>query len=686
MKKLITIMSAVMLISTAALSQNVQTYRYTQSKGILAKPSPGEIKAEKRSGEKLSEHRLPEFKGKVPAGITVYKTAYAESEVVKPADAGILPDAPAPCLNYQGLNDTETGVGLTPPDVNGSVGPANVLVSINNGIKIQNLANGANQYTGSLATFFAPLSPVFPFDPKTLYDPYQNRWIVTCPDGTNPTQSRLLLAVSQTSNPLGAWFFYAIDVDPVNTAWFDYPSIGFNRNWIVITGNMFGSSVYNAVFAIDKLAAYGGTATVTRFGLSSALGFTLQPALTYNNTENTEWLCNDWNGNSGGNGFLRLFNITGTPAAPVFNSPSVFPSVSTTWSSADQNISTFGCTSVRAIDGRMRSLVLQGGSLWAVHKIGLPTASPTRASSQWWEINPATGAVNQFGRIDDPTGANMYFNPSLSVNANRDVLIGFSHFSSTAFPRASYTYRAAADPLNTLQPILDYQNSSRMECTGRWGDYSSTITDPNGTNMWTLQQYAPAGSGAGTWWSMVCPPVTCPATLAISTPSSTANTKFEVSVNIVGTSTVNPPSGFVKFDAGQEVLMNPGFETSIAAGAEFSAYIDGCGGLRIANNEITRTEPVEITTDTRVTEVKVDAIEGFSVYPNPAENVLNISIPSKAEKIISVEVFDAQGRRMKLGSRLISQSAINISSLTKGSYFIKVRTADGEYQSKFIKE
>lgn len=569
------------------------------------------------------------------------------------------------------------------------MGPANVLVSLNNGIKIQNLANGANQFTGTLRTFFASLNPVFPFDPKTLYDPYENRWIVTCPDATNPAQSRLFLAVSQTANPNGAWFFYVIDVDPANTHWFDYPSIGFNRNWIVITGNMFGPTVYSAVFAINKAAAYAGTANVTRFGLASTLGFTLQPALTYNNTENTEWLCNDWNGNSGGNGFLRLYNITGTPAAPVFNTLNLFPSVNTTWSSNDQNINTFQCNNIRAIDARMRSLVLQGGSLWAVHKIGLPTLSPTRASSQWWEINPATGAVNQFGRIDDPTGANMYFNPSLSVNNNRDVLIGFSHFSNTAFPRASYAYRAATDPLNTLQPILDYQTSAGMDCRGRWGDYSSTVTDPNGTNMWTLQQYVPAGAtGSGTWWSMVCPPVSCPATLAINTPSSTANTKFEVSVNIVGTSIVNPPTGFVRFDAGQEVLMSPGFETSIGAGTEFSAYIDGCGGLRVANNEITRTEPVDITTDDRAAtaSVKADANGTFGVYPNPADDVLNISMPSKAERIISVEVFDAQGRRMKIGSRLISQSAINISSLISGSYFIKVRTAENEYQSKFIKE
>ncbi len=685
MKKSI-IFSVALLICSTAWSQEVQTYRYPVSKAILTKPQSGEINMAQKSNEKMPEHKLPEFKGKVPGGINVYKTAWVETEPVKAEATNVVPDAPAPCLNYQGLNDVETGVGLTPPDVNGAVGPSNVLVSINNGIKIQNLANGANQYTATLATFFAPLSPSFAFDPKTMYDPYNDRWIVTAPDAFTPAQSRLLLAVSQTGNPLGAWYYYAIDVDPANISWFDFPSLGFNRNWIVISGNMFGSGVYSAVFAINKAAAYSGTLGVTRFQLASSFGFTLQPALTYNNTENTEWLCNDWNGNSGGTGSVRLYTITGTPAAPVFNTPNLFPTVNTTWSSVDQNISTFGCGSVRAIDGRMRSLVLQGGSLWAVHKIALPTVSPTRASSQWWEINPASGAVNQFGRIDDPTGAEMYFNPSLTVNNNRDVLIGFSRFSNTAFPRASYTYRAAADPVNTLQPIQDYQSSARMECTGRWGDYSSTITDPNGTNMWTLQQYVPAGTGSGNWWSMVCPPVSCPATQLISTPVTTANIKYEVSQSITGTSTVNPPSGYVRFDAGQEVLLSPGFDATIVAGAEFHAYIDGCGGILIAENQITRTEPVGITPNSvyDIAAAEATAAE-VSVYPNPAADVLYINLPSKVERIISIEIVDVQGKRMKVSSRLNSQSAVDIKALLKGSYFIRVRTGSGEYKTSFIK-
>lgn len=677
-------MVILLAINSVAFAQRVETYRYPQQKGISAIPVSID-KLPAADGRVMPSHKVPDFRGDIPKGAikNIFRYTPPENDAAENPTANITA-SPAPCLNYQGLNDSETNVGLTPPDVNGSVGPNNVMVTLNNGVKIQALANGANQLTNTLAGFFAPLSPVFAFDPKTLYDPYNNRWIVTCPDATNPAQSRLFLAVSQTGNPLGAWFYYAIDVDPANAAWFDYPSIGFNRNWIVITGNMFGSSFYSSIFAIDKQAAYAGTLTSTRFTLTG-LGHTIQPCLTYDNNLNTEWLCNDWNGNSGGNGSLRLYNITGTPAAPVLNTPATFPTVATTWSMADQFISTFNCGSVRAIDSRMRSLVFQGGSLWAVHKIGLPTASPTRASSQWWEINPANGAVLQFGRIDDATGANMYFNPSLSVNGNRDVMIGYSHFSNTQFPRASYSFRAATDPVNTLQPVFDYQTSARMECTGRWGDYSSTVTDPNGTNMWTLQQYVPAGTGAGTWWSMVCAPTPCPATINITTPVTTANIKYEASGIITASSLVSPPNGFVKYDAGTAIHLNPGFSTSFSNGY-FMAYIDGCGGLRIDGQTITRTEEISPAAPAPF-ENNVAHSKSFSVFPNPANSILNIRLPEQVTGKISVEIRDMQGRLIPVRlNKNNGQASIDISRLNRGNYSLKVNTQKNQYQTLFTKE
>ena len=47
-----------------------------------------------------------------------------------------------------------------------------------------------------------------------------------------------------------------------------------------------------------------------------------------------------------------------------------------------------------------------------------------RASVQWWQIDPNTLAVLQFGRVDDPNGVEFYGYPSIAVNQNKDVLIG----------------------------------------------------------------------------------------------------------------------------------------------------------------------------------------------------------------------------------------------------------------------
>lgn len=69
-----------------------------------------------------------------------------------------------------------------------------------------------------------------------------------------------------------------------------------------------------------------------------------------------------------------------------------------------------------------------------------------------------------------------------------------------------------------------------------------------------------------------------------------------------------------------------------------------------------------------------------SIYPNPVKNVLNIH--SKNE-ILKAEIYDATGRILISAS--VKGNAINISELSKGSYFIKVFTKDKIFTQKFIK-
>jgi hypothetical protein len=141
---------------------------------------------------------------------------------------------------------------------------------------------------------------------------------------------------------------------------------------------------------------------------------------------------------------------------------------------------------------------------------------------QWWELGfqPTNMMTRQIGRIEDTNNVNYYAFPSMAVNRCGDVLIGYSSFSSNIYPSASYSFRFADDPPNTMQaptllkageaPFAKGFFGTNFVSQNRWGNYSATVVDPlNDLDMWTLQEYAatPDFSFAtdrwGLWWGSV---------------------------------------------------------------------------------------------------------------------------------------------------------------------------------------
>ena len=70
----------------------------------------------------------------------------------------------------------------------------------------------------------------------------------------------------------------------------------------------------------------------------------------------------------------------------------------------------------------------------------------------------------------------------------------------------------------------------------------------------------------------------------------------------------------------------------------------------------------------------------ISIYPNPVKSNFTITT---SEKIISVELFDTLGRKVKT---LTNAKTNSIEGLTKGVYFVKVKTEKNEYIEKLIKQ
>lgn len=74
---------------------------------------------------------------------------------------------------------------------------------------------------------------------------------------------------------------------------------------------------------------------------------------------------------------------------------------------------------------------------------------------------------------------------------------------------------------------------------------------------------------------------------------------------------------------------------------------------------------------------------GMSVYPNPVIDVLNIE--SYTNEVTSMEIYDMTGRRVKSGLLDSENTAMNVTSLPKGLYIVKVKGSGNIITSKFIK-
>jgi hypothetical protein len=83
------------------------------------------------------------------------------------------------------------------------------------------------------------------------------------------------------------------------------------------------------------------------------------------------------------------------------------------------------------------------------------------------------------------------------------------------------------------------------------------------------------------------------------------------------------------------------------------------------------------------------ASDNIQLYPNPAFDVLNVSVLSSTNSNITIEVIDVFGKKLKLNSysNISDKIQLNISQLPAAAYFISItNTSTGEVsRMKFVK-
>ncbi len=489
--------------------------------------------------------------------------ATGEGSTARPARAPSDPSlpltgTPSPeVASFEAIADDNTRV---PPDVAGAVGPTKLVVMNNAQYSIQD-RDGTNGSPQSLDSFWSPLAGSHdPFDPRVVFDPISGRFIAAAVSNAASTSSEILLGVSDDETP-SSWDLFSVAIGS-STLWADFPILGFNKNWIVVTVNMFTiaddtfdhSRIY--VFRKSKVFANITTDMFRLFNDSTIhpdefdRSFALVPAVTYDATQGSLFLVEDYWGEidifDDGNlwGVLRISKVSGSVGAETYTTDvGVF-----TDSEWDDGFSAAQPTefapqsgTTRKIDtgdARMQSCVVRNGTIWCAHTVYQPgdgdtDTAPTRATVQWWQFDFA-GTVKQRARIEDPANVVHYAYPSIAVNDSGDVLIGYSRFSGTTFASAEYSFRSNLDAASTLRDtavLKEGEASYEKDLTGsiaRWGDYTTTMVDPlNDGDLWTIGQYAESEASStgdpdvddrwGMWWGHM--------------PSTT----FDVPISITGT-------------------------------------------------------------------------------------------------------------------------------------------------------
>lgn len=377
---------------------------------------------------------------------------------------------------------------------------------------------------GALA-FGSPTTPTTVFDPKVTYDQYSGRFIVVALQRvTSPAlDSRILIAVSKTSDPNAGWWRHSINslmsIGGQNR-WADYPGLAADDDAVYVTANMFnaaGTSYGGSrVWVIQKAATYAGPdgsivqAVYDPYALSGAsvdlgVGTTTMPTSMWGPEPGgvgTFLVSTGWT--AAPNEFVAVIRLD-TPAAPTWNYQLL--GVGDISSGTVPNATQLGTTrTIATLPQRCMNAVWRNNNLYTCHTIK-PTAgvdSP-QATAHWYRIGTANLAAltvadqGNVGGEEVTAGAHTYV-PAVQVDRCDNMGITYTVSGPGLYAGAYYATRTAGDPAGTigasvvLAAGLDTYIRSFV-CSGtavsRWGDYAGLSLCPvDEATFWVYNMYA----------------------------------------------------------------------------------------------------------------------------------------------------------------------------------------------------
>ncbi|MEX2485028.1 MAG: T9SS type A sorting domain-containing protein [Brumimicrobium sp.] len=523
------------------------------------------------------------------------------------------------------------------------------------------------------------------YDPKLIYDPEEDRFVLVLLKDNEPAKSEVIVCFSSTNDPNDPWNIYHLPGNPKdNNRWTDFPAISITNDKLYFTGNLivpnepwqtgFDGSI---IWEMDKFAGYNG---------DSSINATLYDSITYNNSyirnlhtvqggdgnAETLFLLSNRNFDISNDTifFLELTNSELFIEPLISDLPYGVPpnarQQDTDTSDANEGLQTN--------DARVLGAVIIDDEIQFVGNT----------------INPSTG----FSAIYHGVVANIYNSPSVTANiigdsirdfgypniawsgneaCDREVIIGFNHSSFDDFPGVSSLFCNNDRQYSSVLEVKKGYNYVDRLGGGyeRWGDYFGLQRKFNEESTTYAFGYLAMENKKN---SGFCAELKSPDTsvidisFSVDSPQNYCNNSVTAEIN----------SGYPPFTY-QWNSESPSSDNKIH-------------GLCAKDTVSCTVTDARGCSTTKKFVVPIKPLENGNIYPNPTSDYAAVQFEIEEDKAVTARLYDANGRLVKELATLPAKSGLNEFSfslipLSSGVYTLLLLSDDSEIGSyKVVKQ
>jgi hypothetical protein len=462
----------------------------------MPNPVPGTIK-----------HRVKEAKE-----LNMQKYSQKSPEQLKeaPRSSGMTPvmlrNFQGNAYNFRAPNDNDMAIsnaGYIVSVINSTILFRHADINIDSIIKVV-----------SLEAFSASLSiSGSKFDPKVVYDPIEDKFIMVFLNGFTDSTNFIIVAFSETGNPHDNWHLYQLPGNPYNNSlWSDYPIIAITEKEFFLTLNLLNNNmswqegfVESIIWQIRKSDGYEGLPLTNVLHNNIAYGGTPVRNLcpiqggAYPTGPDIYLLSNkNFSAESDSIFLIHLPDTIGgsnnTPTLQLLQSANKYFMAPY---ARQPNGHAFDTNDSRVLGG-----YIENGKIHFVQNC-MDTATGF-AGFFHGIVTDLSGNPQVSGKIIGDTILDLgYPNISYSGTSTQDdrAIISFNHSASSVFPGFS----AIEYDNGTYTSIVSLKEGTRFinvlaDNTERWGDYSGSQRKYNEPGIvWTAGTFGTLSNRYGTW-------------------------------------------------------------------------------------------------------------------------------------------------------------------------------------------